>query len=533
MGGYDFFLIRWKLCGKWLLREKHGSFKHFESTEEPVSSKSRSSIGAAIAAAMIIPSNAVRTVTFSLAWDCPVANFLGGKTYHRRYMKFYGTDGDAAANIAHDAILENRNWESLIEAWQRPTLEDKRLPEWCLDIALNCWNLIYEGLVLIQSLFVSCADGSPPVRSSVSIGGSNCSLDRSELGLKSIIDTPCQNDTTTDILGRVTSILEQTMHTPNAKVLGAVSHDIGIDDPWFEVNAYCLYNTNRWKDLNPKFVLQVYRDVVATGDKKFAQAVWPSVYVAMVYMDQFDKDGDGMIQNEGFPDQTYDTWSVSGISAYSGGLWVAALQAASALACKVGDKDSEDYFWYKFLKAKDVYQKLWNGSYFNYDNSGSRTSSSIQYARACGLLPVVDEDKARRTLDKVYNYNVLKVKLAASMIHEGLVDMAFQTASGIFEAAWSEEGLGYSFQTPEAWNIDDQYRSLLYMRPLAIWAMQWALSTPKLPKQEPKPAVEADSVGKHHAGFSKVARLLKLPQEQESRGVLQAIFDYTCKKILT
>ncbi|MBA0580853.1 hypothetical protein Gorai_023054 [Gossypium raimondii] len=119
------------------------------------------------------------------------------------------------------------------------------------------------------------------------------------------------------------------------------------------------------------------------------------------------------------------------------------------------------------------------------------------------------------------------------MIHEGLVDMAFHTACGIFEAAWSEEGLGYSFQTPEAWNIDDQYRSLLYMRPFAIWAMQWALSTPKLPKQEPKPEVEADSVGKHHAGFSKVARLLKLPQEQESRGVLQAIFDYTCKKILT
>ncbi|MBA0619979.1 hypothetical protein Godav_005762 [Gossypium davidsonii] len=189
------------------------------------------------------------------------------------------------------------------------------------------------------------------------------------------------------------------------KVLGAVPHDIGMDDPWFEVNAYCLYDTDRWKDLNPKFVLQVYRDVIATGDKKFAQTVWPSVYVAMAYMDQFDKDGDGMIENDGFPDQTYDTWSVSGVSAYSGGLWVAALQAASALAHEVGDKGSEDYFWYKFLKAKDVYQKLWNGSYFNYDNSGSRT-------------------------------------MAATMIHEDLVDMAFHTASGIFESVWSEEGLG-------------------------------------------------------------------------------------------
>lgn len=320
--------------------------------------------------------------------------------------------------------------------------------------------------MLICSVFVRTADGLAPVHSLVSIGGKKFSLDRSQLGLKSIIDVPNnQNSTAIDILGRMTSILEQ-IHTPIAsnsafgtnllqegeenigqflylegveyhmwntydvhfyasfalimlfpklqlsiqrdfaaavmmhdpskmkllqngqwvprKVLGAVPHDIGMDDPWFEVNAYCLHDTDRWKDLNPKFVLQVYRDVVATGDKKFAQAVWPSVYVAMAYMDQFDRDGDGMIENEGFPDQTYDIWSVSGVSAYSGGLWVAALQAASALAREVGDNGSGDYFWYKFLKAKSVYQKLWNGSYFNYDNSGSSTSSSIQADQLAG-----------------------------------------------------------------------------------------------------------------------------------------------------
>ncbi|MBA0550763.1 hypothetical protein Golob_021683 [Gossypium lobatum] len=443
MGGYDFFLIRWKLCGKWLLREKHGSFKHFESTEEPVSSKSWSSIGAAITAAMIIPSNAVRTVTFSLAWDCPVANFLGGKTYHRRYTKFYGTDGEAAANIAHDAILENGNWESLIEAWQRPTLEDKRLPEWLaqtyyLQLLMLTWSSISES----------------PQQLSIQRDFAAAVLMHDSNKMKLLHD------------GQLVS----------RKVLGAVPHDIGIDDPWFEVNAYCLYNTDRWKDLNPKFVLQVYRDVVATGDKKFVQAVWPSVYVAMAYMDQFDKD---------------------------------ALQAASTLACKVGYKDSEDYFWYKFLKAKDVYE------------------------RACGLLPVVDEDKARRTLDKVYNYNLLKVKCGKrgavnGMLPDGTVWWIWHFILQV--ESLKQPGLKKGL---EAWNIDDQYRSLLYMRPLAIWAMQWALSTPKLPKQEPKPEVEADSVGKHHAGFSEVARLLKLPQEQESRGVLQAIFDYTCKKILT
>lgn len=168
------------------------------------------------------------------------------------------------------------------------------------------------------------------------------------------------------------------------KVLGAVPHDIGLNDPWFEVNAYNFYNTDRWKDLNSKFVLQVYRDMIATGDKAFAIAVWPSVYIAMAYMDQFDKDGDGMIENEGYPDQTYDAWTVNGVSTYCGGLWVAALQAASAMASEVGDIKSAGFFWAKFQKAKCVYDKLWNGSYFNYDDSGRISSSSIQADQLAG-----------------------------------------------------------------------------------------------------------------------------------------------------
>ena len=98
-----------------------------------------------------------------------------------------------------------------------------------------------------------------------------------------------------------------------------------------------------------------------------------------------------------------------------------------------------------------------------------------RYARACGLQPIVDEEKVRSALEKVYNFNVLKVKegkrgavngmlpdgrvdmsamqsreiwagvtysVAANMIHEGMEEMAFNTASGIYDAAWSQEGLG-------------------------------------------------------------------------------------------
>ncbi|GAB2283921.1 hypothetical protein Dimus_018403 [Dionaea muscipula] len=627
----------------WQAIKEHGSFDHLNCNKTSLPSDPGSCVGAAIAASLTVPAVSTQHVTFSLSWDCPEVRFSKG-TYHKRYTKFYGAHGDAAANIACDAILDHHHWESQIDAWQKPILEDKRLPEWYPISLFNELYFLNAGATL-------WTDGSPPVHSLTAIGDQKFSLDRFKT---SVIKMPDENDTADNILERMTSILEQRyktvgsnsafgpkllqegeenvgqflylegieyrmwntydvhfyssfaiimlfpelqlsvqrdfaaavlMHDPSKvkllhdgtwacrKVLGAVPHDIGLDNPWFEINAYIIFNTDRWKDLNAKFVLQIYRDVVATGDQKFAESVWPSVYVAMAYLEQFDKDGDGMIENEGFPDQTYDTWSATGVSAYTGGLWVAALQAASAMARVVGDKGSEDFFWFKFLKAKAVYAKLWNGSYFSYDNSGSSNSHSIQadqlagqwYARACGLLPIVDEEKARLALQKIFEFNVLKINggqrgavngifpdgtldqssmhsreiwagvtysLAASMIQEGLVDTAFETASGVYETAWSERGLGYSFQTPEGWNTNDQYRSLCYMRPLAVWAMQWALSRP-IPSQleETRPEVNEESILKHHLAFSRVGRLLKLSEEEKSRTFLQSIYDYASKML--
>ncbi|GMY07917.1 non-lysosomal glucosylceramidase-like [Fagus crenata] len=630
----------------WHEIKKHGSFDHLDHNETPMPSKPGSSIGAAIAASLTIPSDSIRTVTFSLSWDCPELRF-SHNTYHRRYTRFYGTHGDAAASIARDAILEHAHWESQIEAWQRPILEDKRLPEW---YPITLFNELYY----LNSGGTMWTDGSLPMQSLGTIGKRKFFLDNTRSNITNTVDMSHQNDTAVDILERMASKLDQ-MHTPVTsnsafgtyllqngeenigqflylegteylmyntydvhfyssfallmlfpklelsiqrdfaaavmmhdpermkimndgmwvprKVLGSVPHDIGLNDPWSEVNAYNLFNTDTWKDLNSKFVLQVYRDMVATGDKNFARAVWPSVFVAMAYMDQFDKDGDGMIENEGFPDQTYDAWSVKGVSAYSGGLWVAALQAASAMACEVGDKAAANHFWVKYQKAKAVYDTLWNGSYFNYDNSGGSSSASIQadqlagqwYTRACGLSPIVDEDKIRSTLEKIYNYNVLKVKegmrgavngmlpdgrvdlsamqsreiwsgvtysVAATMIQEEMVEMAFQTAVGVYETAWSQEGLGYSFQTPEGWNTNDQYRALCYMRPLAIWAMQWALTKPELSKPELRHEVSEDNgYSTHHAGYEKVAHLLKLPKDESAKSLLQIIYEYTCKRL--
>lgn len=312
------------------------------------------------------------------------------------------------------------------------------------------------------------------------------------------------------------------------KVRGAVPHDLGTHDPWNEMNAYNIHDTSQWKDLNPKFVLQVYRDFAATGDMSFGVDVWPSVRAAMEYMEQFDRDKDGLIENDGFPDQTYDTWTVHGVSAYCGCLWIAALQAAAAMAFQIGDKEFAEICKAKFLKAKYAFEaKLWNGSYFSYDSGSSSNSRSIQadqlagqwYTASSGLPNLFDDHKIRCALQKILDFNVLKIRggrmgavngmhpngkvddtcmqsreiwtgvtyaVAATMILAGMEDQAFTTAEGIFTAGWSDEGYGYWFQTPEAWTTDGHFRSLIYMRPLAIWGMQWALSRPRAILEAPK-----------------------------------------------
>ncbi|CAO2200234.1 unnamed protein product [Urochloa humidicola] len=617
--------------------KKHGTFGHAGAGDAiTAASRPGSSVGAAVAASTSVPAGATRVVSFSLAWACPEVKFPAGTTYHRRYTKFYGVDGDAAAEqLACDALREHMNWESQIEEWQRPIVEDKRLPEW---YPIGLFNELYY----LNAGGTIWTDGQPPKKAGFASSGpfsldtaavSNITAvnaissamasaaDRSHshsaaaaaygpsllgpgddnigqfmylegmeysmyntydvhfyssfalLTLFPSLELALQRDFAMAVLlhdPRRRLTLDR--HPVARKPLGAVPHDIGLSDPYLELNAYMLHDPARWKDLNPKFVLQVYRDAMATGDAAFAAAVWPAVYVAMAYMDQFDRDKDGMVENEGIPDQTYDIWSVSGVSAYTGGLWVAALQAAAAMAGVVGDRAAAAYFRGRYEKARRVYEgELWNGTYFDYDNSGGATSKSIMadqlagqwYARACGMEPVVEEDKARSALGTVLDYNVTRMKgggvgavngmrpdgsvdasstqskevwpgvtyaVAAAMVHEGMTDAAFRTAKGAHDAAWGKDGFGYAFQTPEAWTEDGGYRSLHYMRPLGIWAMQWALSPPKLHKDLRAAATAASEelpadAALGQAQFEKVASMLRLPEEQQPKGYLWAIYN--------
>jgi non-lysosomal glucosylceramidase len=157
--------------------------------------------------------------------------------------------------------------------------------------------------------------------------------------------------------------------------------------------------------------------------------------------------------------------------------------------------------------------KLWNGRCYRFDASGEASSDSVMadqlagqwYADATGLGDLVSPERILTALRTVYESNVLgfgdgdmgavngirpdgsidesteqsaeswtgtTYGLAAFMIGRGLTEEGWRTAHGAFAVTY---GRGLWFRTPEAYLQDGRYRAAMYLRPLAIWAIEHAL----------------------------------------------------------
>jgi non-lysosomal glucosylceramidase len=481
-------------------------------------------IGAAVAIRFNLPPGASKEIAFSLAWDMPCIHTGMGREFFRHYAAFYGTGGDSAPRIARDALLHFGDWERKIETWQHPILLDPDLPDWFKSALFNELYYLVEGGVI-------WAHPADEELSTASMGHFGY-LEGHEYRMVNTYDVHFYSSIALamlfpkielslqrDFAETVDMSIPQKRRTmlDNAlrprKIRGAIPHDLGWpqEDPFYLVNGYDFHDSGIWKDLNPKFVLQVYRDFTLTRDRAFLASCWGAVEQAVEFMIRFDRDGDGLVENDGFPDQTYDAWSVKGPSAYTGCLWLACLQATAVMAKLLRKPKKAIYYTQMLEKATAAYEsKLWNGVYYNYDSSKSRQHDSIMadalagewYSRMSALQGVLPEQHVHSMLAKIYEKNILGIQdgsigamngvrpdgdidrtslqsqevwtgstyaLAALMIQNGMVEEAFKTAWGVYHMTY--EKMGYWFQTPEAWNEKGDYRSIAYMRPLAIWGM--------------------------------------------------------------
>lgn len=484
---------------------------------------------AAVCARVTLAAGETRSLRFGLGWDLPVAEFGGGRRWWKRYTRDWGRRGDRAADLAAHAIGRLDAWRSGIEAWQSPILTARDRPDWYKAALFNELYFLVDG-----GTFWPDAPVAPTAETARSAG----------IGFLECLDYPFYDTldvhfyaafalsalwprleasisrayaAAVDIDDRSVVTVEASGEPAVRKVAGALPHDLGgpAEDPLVRVNHYTYQEVNGWKDLNPKFVLQAWRDRdFAPDGEAYLRETWPAVVRAMAHVAAFDRDGDGLPEHDGRPDQTYDTWPMTGPSAYGGSLWLAALRAAAAFARAVGEDACAAAWDADFDRAAASFRaRLWNGRSFDLDAGGGPSADSVMadqlvgqwYADVCGLGDLVPADEVASTLRRIYELNVLDFgdgqlgavngmrpdgtvdqsseqsqevwvgttyALAAFMIGRGMVEEGWTTAAGAARVVW-ERGLW--FRTPEAYDRNGDFRASLYLRALAIWAIEEAL----------------------------------------------------------
>jgi non-lysosomal glucosylceramidase len=487
-------------------------------------------LAGAIAVRFTLQPGEKKVIPMVISWDLPVVEFGSGRKWYRHYTDFYGTTGTNAWQIAKDGLQNAAQWSDAIDAWQAPYVNDESKPLWYRGMLFNELYILADGgsfwgrpvgsdpKTPHSFAFMECFDypfyGTLDVRFYGSMPLAKFWPDIDKQELRQFADT-VPEDLTEKYMWQWKSQQTGSINFRVRKAKGAVPHDLGIpqEDPFMQVNSFSWQNTNDWKDLNSKFVLMVYRDYIFTGktDRVFLRYTWPAVQEALEHLRQYDRVGDGLPQNDDYPDQTYDVWIVHGESAYCGGLWLAALRAAEEIAGTLGDTASATEYHNWFVKGQATYvSKLWNGDYFRYDTM-SQYRDDIQadmlagqwYANMTGLGDLVPRDMQLKSLKKIYNFNVMKFAngemgavngmapdgsiitsneqvqevwtgttfgVAALMLSDGMKDEGYRTAWGVYHTTY--ETKGYWFRTPEAWEKTGYYRASMYMRPAAIWAME-------------------------------------------------------------
>ncbi|XP_070541626.1 non-lysosomal glucosylceramidase-like, partial [Ptychodera flava] len=431
---------------------------------------------AAVAAKSQVEANSSSAIEFCVAWDMPRIHFRAKeKSYCRRYTRWFGSDGKAAPSLSSYALNHYQEWERKIEEWQSPILQCKSLPSWYKSALFNELYYISDG----GSVWVECNEQSNGVMNSKDVTsklvkqyGKFAYLEGHEYRMYNTYDVhfyasfalimlwpqlqiSLQYDMASTIPLEDSEMLQESYggKQMKRKVANVVPHDIGDpeDEPWVRVNGYLLHDTSDWKDLNLKFVLQVYRDYHVTKDFNYLKQMWPKVQTVMRVSLSWDTDGDGIIDNSGYADQTYDIWTVTGASAYSGGLWLAAVKMAMEMAKILNEEDDYINFFVILAKGKESYEnKLWNGKYYNYDSSSSRQSNSIMsdqtaghwYLKACDLVHENDEvfptNHVRSALRTVYDVNVMSFQQGTMGAVNGMrPDGKVDTTSLQSEEVWT------------------------------------------------------------------------------------------------
>lgn len=166
-------------------------------------------------------------------------------------------------------------------------------------------------------------------------------------------------------------------------------------------------------DMNPQFVMMVYRDYLWTGDTAYLTFMAPHVGKAMAFTESLDTNGDGLPDHD-TAIQTYDQWRMRGTPAYIASLWIGALRAGIQIARKLGNTSDADRWSALLRKASSSFdEKLFNGEYYSLWVEGEQRDelcmtdqiSGEWFSTMIGLPTTISEEHLAACIESVFKYN--------------------------------------------------------------------------------------------------------------------------------
>ena len=532
-------------AGDWLpqgkdIWNKFASIGRLDQEQASFQTGPNNDLPGALAATIILPPGETCEIPMTLVWDLPVIAFGSGRRHFRQYTKHIGASGKNAAKLAAEALERYGEWSQQIDAWHHEVISRGNRPDWYYSMLFNESYLLVDGYTVWTAGEV---DGSPEEH----FGIIECpdyafynTIDLWIYGSFSLLYYwPEIEKLVVRRLARLVDEDDPCLRTwlwkkgelyPN-KAPGAVPHDFGTPgaDPFFHSNSYYWQNTNIWRDLNAQFVLIVYRDYFMTKDAALLQECWPAVKDSLARLATYDADGDGLIENTGSPDQTFDSIALIGPGVYCNSLWLGALACAEKMAQQMHDTQAAQTYQQLLAKAKKSFDTvLWNGSFYRTDTQSSFKDTvfleqlfGVWYAELMGVHGLVAPEKITSSARVAYEKNFLQclngrigakllsnvsheddsapktkfnpdecqihealsginMAFACHLLHAGMKDEAFKLLAAVYRVIYQEKGLW--FRTPAAWNSNGDFRAIMNLRPLVIWAMEHEYEMAKVKK---------------------------------------------------
>ncbi|MCP4649100.1 MAG: hypothetical protein GY853_03310 [PVC group bacterium] len=460
--------------------EKEGCLPNITS-HKPTESQSVE-LGAALAVNSTLKPHEQKKIPFILTWNFP--RHFQGHFYERGFNKSRDT-----------AVYISKNLDNLKgSTTQLPMiLNEMETPDWLNDALMNnlyplfssTWFTRKSDFTMYEAPLCCPLMGTLDVYfyASVAVGFLFPGLDKRALML----------------------------FKKNMRKSGYVPHDIGYERIDLPSNGT---TTPLWKDLNSKLILLVYKAYLGSGDLKFLKEMYPALKRAFVFSLTYDKNGDGLPDNEGF-DTTFDTWGFTGASSYNGGVFLVGLLALKRIAEILNDKKTALKCVQSFMRGrKTMEETLWNGKYYitalsdnkKYDSCMVAQLFGQWYAYLLGLGRMFPEENIKNSISWIFKLNnndspfgatnsvFLNRKrdeqyyhsrniwpgvcysFAALAIHEGFVKEGLKLTKKVWDTL--------SVKNKNPWNQPDVIIAKdgsfgfgdYYMRNMVIWAVLLALA---------------------------------------------------------